>query len=295
VDVTTRSRRIRSALIALLIAVRPAVGLAQWRSGTTSTGIFYESMGSGEPVVLVHAFSVDRRMWNPQVSALKERFMVIRYDLRGHGNSAAPSVPYAAYEDLRGVLDTLGIRRAALVGLSAGSQVAIDFAIAYPDRVTRMVLASSGLSGYRTSTPLTWMQPVFQAAAAGDAERAATLWSQTPIMTLRADTSTAATLKALALSNAKLWSYKTNPDQGLRPPAIGRLSEIRSPTLVIVGGGDLPHIMEIADLLVKGIAGAKLVTIAAAGHFVNLDAGQRFNEELIAFLVDDDRSPRGRR
>jgi pimeloyl-ACP methyl ester carboxylesterase len=105
---------------------------AKVSSGTTPTGLYYEVSGGGDPVVLIHAFSVDRRMWAPQIAALERRFRVIRYDLRGHGNSAAPSEPYAPHEDLRSVLDTVGGGRAALVGLSAGSTLAIDFAIAYP-------------------------------------------------------------------------------------------------------------------------------------------------------------------
>jgi len=272
---------IRRALVLLLI---PAAAGAQVTGGMSPAGVFYETSGSGEPVVLIHAFSVDRRMWAPQIAALEGRFQVIRYDLRGHGNSAAPSAPYAPHEDLRSVLDALGIARATLVGLSAGSTLAIDFAIAYPARVARLALASPGLNGYVPSLPLTWTQPVFQAAAKGDAEGAARLWADTPIMAMRSDLGAAGTVKELVMSNVRLWTYRTNPAQPLTPPANARLSEITSPTLVILGGEDLPHIKEIASLLVKGISGARLVTIPGAGHMVNLDARDAFNAALVAFL-----------
>jgi pimeloyl-ACP methyl ester carboxylesterase len=94
----------------------------------------------------------------------------------------------------------------------------------------------------------------------------------------------AGTVKELVMSNVRLWTYRTNPAQPLRPPANARLSEITSPTLVILGGEDLPHIKEIASLLVKGISGARLVTIPGAGHMVNLDARDAFNAALVAFL-----------
>ena len=272
---------IRRALLLLLI---PAAAGAQVTSGTSPAGVFYEASGSGEPVVLIHAFSVDRRMWAPQIAALEGRFQVIRYDLRGHGNSAAPSAPYAPHDDLRSVLDALGIARTTLVGLSAGSTLAIDFAIAYPARVARLVLASPGLNGYVPSLPLTWTQPVFQAAGKGDAEGAARLWTDTPIMAMRSDLGGAGTVKELVMSNVRLWTYRTNPAQPLTPPANARLSEITNPTLVILGGEDLPHIKEIASLLVKGISGARLVTIPGAGHMVNLDARDAFNAALVAFL-----------
>ena len=266
-----------------LSASQSGVG-AKVSSGTTSTGLYYEVSGAGDPVVLIHAFSVDRRMWASQIAALERRFRVIRYDLRGHGNSAAPSEPYAPHDDLLAVLDAAGAQRATLVGLSAGSTLAIDFAIAHPERVARLVLASPGLNGHVPSPALTWTAPVFQAAGAGDAEGAAKLWAQTPIMALRSDLSAAGTVRELVMDNVKLWTYRTNPARPLTPAAIGRLAEIKSATLVILGGEDLPHIKEIAALLAKGIVGARLVTIPAAGHMVNLDAPQAFAAALDAFL-----------
>jgi 3-oxoadipate enol-lactonase len=224
-------------------------------------------------------------MWAPQIAALEGRFRVVRYDLRGHGKSAAPSAPYAPHEDLRSVMDAVGIERAALIGLSAGSTLAIDFAIAYPARVSRLVLASPGLNGHVPSPPLTWTRPVFEAAGKGDAEGAARLWADTPIMALRSDTTAAATVQDLVMDNVKLWTYRTNPAQTLAPPAIGRLGEITAPTLVILGGQDLPHIAEIAGLLEKGIRGARLVTMPGAGHMVNLDTRDSFNRAMDGFLA----------
>ncbi len=268
----------------LLLILVPVAAGAQITTGTSPAGLFYEASGAGEAVVLIHAFSVDRRMWAPQIAMLEGRFRVIRYDLRGHGKSEGPAAPYAPYEDLRSVLDALGVNRATLIGLSAGAEIATDFAIAYPNRVARVILASPGLSGYVPPTPLTWAQPVFQAAAAGDPEGAAKLWADTPIMALRNDLTAASTVRDLVMSNVRLWSYRTNPVQQLKPPAIKRLSEIKCRALVIIGEQDLPHIKEAAGLLVGGIAGAKLVAIPRAGHIVNLDAREAFNQAVESFL-----------
>ena len=275
---------IRLLRLCLLLLVVPAAAGAQVTTGTTPSGLYYEVSGSGDPVVLIHAFSVDRRMWAPQVAALERRYRVIRYDQRGHGNSAAPVDPYSPHDDLRSVLDTLGLARATLIGLSAGSTLAIDFAIAYPDRVTGLVLASPGLNGYVPSPPLTWTQPVFQAAGAGDAEGAAKLWAETPIMAVYGGAAAAATVKSLVMSNVRLWTYRSNPARPLTPPAIGRLGEIKSPTLVIEGERDLPHIKEIVRLLMSGIAGARLARVPGGGHLVNLDAPQTFNDAVETLL-----------
>lgn len=272
---------LRALFLSLLV---PATAGAQTTAGTSPAGIYYETSGSGEPVVLIHAFSVDRRMWAPQIAVLEGRFRVIRYDLRGHGKSEGPSAPYAPHDDLRSVMDAVGIDKATLIGLSAGATIATDFAIAYPSRVARIILASPGVSGYVPSTPLTWTQPVFQAAGAGDAEGAARLWAATPIMAVRNDLSVASTIQDLVMSNTRLWTFRTNPGQELRPPAIRRLSEVACPALVVLGEQDLPHIKDIAGLLASGIKGARLVAIPRAGHMVNLDAREAFNQAVESFL-----------
>ena len=268
-----------------LVALGSGAADAQTTTGTSPAGIFYEASGTGEAVVLIHAFSVDRRMWAPQIAALEGRFRVVRYDLRGHGRSEGPLAPYAAHDDLRSVLDASGIDRATLIGLSAGATVATDFALAYPKRVVRLVLASPGLSGHVPATSLTWMQPVFAAAGAGDAEKAARLWLDTPIMALRNDLTVAPTVTDLVMGNVRLWTYKSNPARQLTPAAAGRLAEISCPALVILGGEDLPHVKEVARLIVDGIAGATLVTIPRAGHLVNLDASGPFNQAVVSFLA----------
>jgi pimeloyl-ACP methyl ester carboxylesterase len=250
--------------------------------GITPSGLAYEVRGSGDPVVLVHAFSVDRRMWEPQVAVLEKRFRVIRYDLRGHGQSAAASEPFRAYDDLRDVLDTLKIDRATIVGLSAGAEIAINFALAYPARVTRLVLAGPGLTGFKTP-PLTWFTPVGEALAKGDIAAAAKLWAATPIMTLHTNTAASATLTTMVIDNAKIWTMK-RVEQPLAPPAIDRLTEIKAPTVVIVGTQDLPHIREVAKLIADRVPSATLVTIAGAGHLVNLDTPEAFNQALAVAL-----------
>ena len=262
-----------------LVATVLASVLAQAPSvGTTKSGLAYAVSGSGEAVVLVHAFSVDRRMWEPQVAALEKRFRVVRYDLRGHGQSAVPGEPYKAFDDLKEVLDTLKIDRATIVGLSAGSEIAINFALTYPGRVVRLVLAAPGVTGFKTPA-FPWFAPIGEALGAGDFERAAKLWAETPIMALHTNTQAAATVTAMVMSNAKLWSMK-RVEQPLTPPAIDRLAEIKAPTVVIVGDQDLPHIREVAQLIAGRVSGARLVTIPGAGHLVNLDTPVAFNEAL---------------
>jgi 3-oxoadipate enol-lactonase len=283
----TLARRVRSrAWVACVTAT--VVGClggelsSQTISGVAEHGLYWETRGEGEPLVFVHAFSLDGRMWEPQITAFAEDFQVVRYDLRGHGRSAAPEGPYTGFDDLRALLDALGIESATLVGLSAGSEIAVNFAIEYPDRVAGLVLAAPGLSGYRTP-PLPWAQSVFEAVGAGDGQRAAELWAETPIMALHANREAADLVTSLVVENWRIWTYRRT-EQPLAPPAIERLNEIACPVLLVVGDADLPHIWDVARVIAHGVPDATTVGIAGAGHIVNLDAPGAFNEALEAFL-----------
>lgn len=264
------------------LAISPSPAATQLRSGTTSAGLYYEVSGSGDPIVFIHAFSVDRRMWAPQIAAFEDQYQVVRYDLRGHGKSVPPTEPYTGFDDLRDLLDTLGINRATLVGLSAGAELAINFAIAYPNRVTRIVVAAPGLGGYAVP-PLPWFGPVFEAAGAGKPDSAAKLWAATPIMAMHTNTAATSTVTQLVMDNTRLWTLRRT-EQPLSPPAIGRLGEITCPVLVIVGDQDLPHIKSIADLLAEQVSNVTLVTAPGAGHIVNLDTPEQFNRALSHFF-----------
>src|ERR687894_2826224 len=126
------------------------------RSGfaeVNGAALYYETMGAGEPLVLLHAGIADRRMWDRQFEALAERYRVVRFDRRGFGRSPLTDGPYAHHEDLRGLLDGLGIERASLVGCSMGGAAAIDFALRYPERVRAMVLVGSAVSGAESDEP----------------------------------------------------------------------------------------------------------------------------------------------
>jgi pimeloyl-ACP methyl ester carboxylesterase len=253
-------------------------------SGVTRLGISWEEEGEGNPVVLLHAFSVDRRMWDAQVAYLKRSYRVLRYDLRAHGKSASVGESYSAIDDLKELLDERGITKAALVGLSNGSRVALDFTLAHPERVARLVLASPWISGYKPQESMAWMSPVLAAARTGDAEKAATLWAETPLMSIPGDPAATATVKRLTQDNRSLWLLPQNTERLLEPPALGRLAEVKIPVLLIEGEKDLPDTHHVADALIAGIPSAQRLVVPGVGHLVNLAAPKAFNGALTRFL-----------
>jgi 3-oxoadipate enol-lactonase len=110
--------------------------------------LHYELQGVGFPVVLLHGSSLDLRMWDGQVGPLSPHFTTLRYDQRGFGQTEAPAGrPSAPHEDLRALLDTLLMDRVHLVGHSLGGRVALDFALAFPERLSCLVLVAPDLSG----------------------------------------------------------------------------------------------------------------------------------------------------
>ena len=253
-------------------------------TGRTSAGLYYECHGSGRDVViLIPAFSMDVRMWSPQIAPLSRLARVIAYDTRGHGRSAPPSEPYSSVDDLAGLMDELKIGGAHLVGLSNGARIALDFALVHPTRARSLVLASPGVSGF-TGADFSYMAPVIRAVRAGDLEQAAELWAATPLMHIPHDTAAAALVRTISHDNRTLWSYRTNPERPLAPPAIGRLADVAVPVLVIAGERDLPDLRRLADTVAQRIPGATLVVIPGVGHIVNLAAPGEFNRAVEGFL-----------
>ncbi|MCB1032686.1 MAG: alpha/beta hydrolase, partial [Acidobacteria bacterium] len=107
----------------------------------------YEVAGSGPAVVLMHDGLVDLRVWDGVWGELAKSFRVVRYDRRGYGESPAPAEPFLPRDDLRRVMDCAGVPVATLVASSAGSDLALRTAVAFPSRVERLVLIGPVVSG----------------------------------------------------------------------------------------------------------------------------------------------------
>src|SRR5256885_9246878 len=111
--------------------------------------LYYESIGAGPVVVLLHGGNLDLRMWDPQLTELRRLLRFIRYDARGFGRSTPADTAFRADADLSVLLKHLAVHRASLVGLSLGGRIAIDFALDHPKMVDKLVLAGPGLSGWK--------------------------------------------------------------------------------------------------------------------------------------------------
>lgn len=267
-----------------LLASALLCGLAVQPSTVTRTanGLAYERAGKGPAIVFIHGAFLDRRMWNREFDALRARATVVRYDQRGHGESALPTEPFSHVDDLLSLLDELKIGRATLVGLSSGAQIALDTALAAPARVERLVLAGPSIGGYVPKEPPPFAADLMAAMKAGDFAKAMEVMLATPIYA--APPASAPLVRSMVLGNEKL--LKVDPRILKRPdvPAVKRLEEVKVPTLVLVGEQDTAAIRDQADILAARIGGARVVRIKAGGHLLNLTSPDEFARHVNEFL-----------
>ena len=240
--------------------------------------LYYEDSGSGTPILLTHGFGASTGMWRGQVEAFQNRYRLIPWDMRGHGQTTCPEElshfsQALTDDDMAALLDHLEIGQAVIAGHSLGGFMSLSFNVAHPDRVKALVLQGCG-PGYRRDEPrLAWNER---------AER-------------RARTLQEGGLPALG-GGAEVGESVQGSANGLALAARGILSQVDSrvmdslkgisvPTLVICGDGDKPYV-DGARYMGDRIPGATYVEVPGAGHGVNVEKPDAVNAALEAFLVD---------
>lgn len=249
--------------------------------------LYVESKGVGPDVVLIHGGQLDRRMWDREFDSLAHDYHVVRYDVRGYGRSPpGPGKQFRSYEDLAALLDSLAIARTSIIGLSLGGRIAIDFAIAHPDRVDRLVLLAPGVSGYPWSNADSALGPAEDRAfAARDTVAMTDLWLRTTYMsTAMKNPEIAPRIRELSLANSGAF-LRASIGQELEPPAWQRLRELPAPTLVMVGANDNPDIRVIVDSIAAQTPRAHKLVLSGAGHMLNMERPTDVTRAVLAFLA----------
>jgi pimeloyl-ACP methyl ester carboxylesterase len=241
--------------------------------------IDYEVTGRGRAVLMSHGYSATRRMWSGQHELLGDRYRLISWDMRGHGQTESPDDP-AQYShaltvaDMKALLDHLGIQRAVIGGLSLGGTMSLEFYLAHPQTVEALVICDSG-PGYRNA-------------------QAREKWNERARS--RAVELEARGLEALSGRSREMHEAMGHhaSAQGLAHAARGKHAQtdtrvidgrpsISVPTLVIVGDKDEPFVAP-CEYMAKKIPGARLEVIKGAGHSSNLDQPDAFNQVFVEFL-----------
>lgn len=239
-------------------------------------------------MVLIHGFSLDMRMWDPQLPDLAKSFRVIRYDCRGFGASGLldPAVPYSHAADLVALLDHLSIERAALVGLSFGGQVALKAAFLAPARVRALALLDSLLEGasWDDESKAGLVELAAQLAAGGVAA-GRDAWLAHPLFTpARQQPAVAAALTAMMADYPGQHWLGQDPHVLDSTAPIDMLEQLTMPALVVAGERDVPGFLAMADVLASRVPTAKRVLVPNAGHMVNMEQPAVVTALLLGFL-----------
>ncbi|OGL01815.1 MAG: alpha/beta hydrolase [Candidatus Rokubacteria bacterium RIFCSPHIGHO2_12_FULL_73_22] len=255
----------------------------------------YEEAGQGTPLLFVHEFAGDGQSWRPQVRFFSRRYRTITFNARGYPPSDVPEDPRAysqrqAVDDVRGVLDHLGISRAHVCGLSMGGYATLHFGLDHPARALSLVVAGAG---YGSDDPARHRAECEVVArrfetegmeAAGDAySRGSTrvqFMEKDPLgwqefhdrLTAGSARGHALTLRGVQMTRPAIYDLGE------------RLERLAVPTLVVTGDEDAPC-LEPALYLKRKIRTAGLVVLPRSGHTINLEEPGAFNRAVLDFLT----------
>jgi pimeloyl-ACP methyl ester carboxylesterase len=245
--------------------------------------------GPGDPVVLLHAFPVNGRMFEPQMEALSAGRRVVAPDYPGFGRSprtpAQPDVRYYA-EGVRRLLDRLGIERVVLGGVSMGGYVAFGCLRLFPEKVSGLILADTRPEPDSEEIRANRKNMARRVAEEG-VEVLIELQMERLLArdTLENDAAVVEKVRAMILESTPNGVVAALGAMRDRPDSTSLLAEIDVPTLVIGGEEDAISSPEVMGAMAEKIPNSRHVTLARAGHLSNLEAPEDFNKALEEFLA----------
>ncbi|MDO6432979.1 alpha/beta hydrolase [Flavitalea sp. BT771] len=247
--------------------------------------------GTGPALLLVHAGYQDLYMWDRQEAYFKKHYKVVRIDMPGHGATTGIDTSLLVADVIRIVLDSLHVQQTAVVGLSMGAACATDFTLAYPQRVTRLIVVSPGLSGWPavmkmdTATRRTF-QIMDSIHATGDhrlmAEYFTSVWCDGPYRKPgEVDTAVRGYIYRTTMQNKMdVGAFPVFNPKG----AATRLKEIHCPVLIIQGDKDIPFILQVTNWYRHELPSARLVNFPGVAHMLNMERPEAFNKVLEGWM-----------
>ena len=279
----------RTGAIGFLLVSSLRVGFlsAQTYGPTTATGAFvdvdgsrlyFEECGSGpRAVVLLHDGVVNSAVWDDVWPAFCKQFHAIRYDRRGYGRSPATKKPYFEADDVAALLHDRKVSQAALVASSHGGNIALTFALRYPAQVSELVLIGPEAEGFPYSEHFVMNQIAFQNAKDQTEVRVQSTYFIVP-------GNDAAREHLRKLLTAAPQDHEHGDMPLPEKPVFPYVRDLRMPTLILVGSGDIADNQAVAGALVMGIPGAARVVVPDTGHLMYLEKPDVFFSLVNEFL-----------
>ena len=244
----------------------------------------YEVTGDGPALVLIHGFSLDQRMWAPQVEALARDHNLIRYDLRGFGQSSLPTGDYDHCGDLDALLAHSEAEKPLLVGLSLGANIALRYATLHPEKVRALVLAAPGLPGHVWSTPRPPEETRAHALEHG-VEAGRQFWLDHALFASLNDHPEAKASVHQIVGEYSGWHWRESDRQAPTAPIIPLLGSVSVPTLVLSGEHDAQGYRDIAQVIASAIPDCEISVLSNAGHMLNLEQADIFTDMVRRFAA----------
>ena len=275
-----------SSVVAAQTPPAPPPPPPEYRGYVLSGGarIAYDECGSGTDVVLlIHDGVVHSAVFDDVWPMLCRRYHVVRFDRRGYGRSAASTTMYYEIDDVSAVLAQVHAAHATLVASSHGGAVAIDFTLAHPELVTRLVLVGAVVGGMPYSEHfLARGSAMSQALRAGDVAGGIKAISNDRYLIAPGNDAARKALSALLTASPQ---DVTHEDRILQPAvALPRLHEIRIPTLLLVGDADIPDVHAQAGAIEAGVPNARRIVVPGTGHLMYLEKPDEFVRLVTSFL-----------
>jgi len=250
--------------------------------------INYELSGEdGDPVVVLsHSLGSNLDMWDPQMEPLRRRYRVLRYDMRGHGKTQAPSPPYSfdlLADDAVAMMDGLQLEKVHWVGFSIGGMIGQAIALKHPERFKSLALCDTtahlppdaqpvwaerirtarekGMAALADATMERWFTPSYLKRTPPEMKRIREIFVSTPVD-----------------------GYVGCSEAIRRLDHLEKLRKINIPTLILVGSEDQATPVSAAEAMKERMREAKLYVIPSAAHLSNIEQAEVFNRELLAFL-----------
>jgi pimeloyl-ACP methyl ester carboxylesterase len=252
-----------------------------------------EVRGDGPALAFLHAGVADSRMWDGVVEGVTPTHRSVTYDRRGFGRTRSHGESYSQTDDLLAVLDAAGVNRATLVGCSQGGKVALDFALAHPERVSALVLVAPAVGGapaVDTFPPHVeaLLEELEAAEESEDVERLNLLEARVWLDgVLGEDGRVQGGLRDLFLDMNGTALRATDVGEETPPlPAWPRLGEISVPTLLVWGDLDFPHAQERCRTMSVLIPGARGRVMSGTAHLPSFEEPESFGTILAEFLTE---------
>ena len=254
------------------------------KAKVNGTELYYEVSGKRDSSWLVfsHSLACNTRMWDPTIAAFKDKYCILNYDMRGHGQSAAPGGPYTLdmlADDVLGLMKELKIERCKFVGLSIGGMIGQTLALRQTKHFEKMVLADTG-----------HMQPPEAIKQWEDRIKIATTQGMKALVPSTMERWFTAGFRESAPAKKIADIIAATPVNGyvgcgqaiMKLNTTARLKEIRIPVLAITGESDPSA--GATKYIGENVPGAKFVSISQAAHIANVEQPEKFNQALREFL-----------